>query len=91
MDSEGITGLAWSYDGQELVASYSAGNIALFNLYADRCCRDFTDCKDIVKQHQDSEQQTRELLSRFPNADDTSDDDDDDDNKDDGEEEEEED
>eukprot|EP00486_Rosalina_sp_Unknown_P009055 CAMPEP_0201595936 /NCGR_PEP_ID=MMETSP0190_2-20130828/192773_1 /ASSEMBLY_ACC=CAM_ASM_000263 /TAXON_ID=37353 /ORGANISM="Rosalina sp." /LENGTH=492 /DNA_ID=CAMNT_0048056091 /DNA_START=724 /DNA_END=2202 /DNA_ORIENTATION=- len=88
MDSEGITGLAWSYDGQELVASYSAGNIALFNLYADMSCRDFTDCKDIVKEYQNSEQQSRELLSRFPNANNTSSEDDDSDDDDDNDEEE---
>merc|ERR1712032_240964 len=66
-ESEGVTGLSWSYDGQELVASYSAKNIALFNLYADRSCRDFTDCLSLNKAHQQSQQQTHDLLRRFPN------------------------
>merc|ERR1712154_114282 len=67
-DSEGITGLAWSYDGQEIVASYSAKNIARFNLYAERSCGDFTDCLDLKKKHKENEQETKDLLSRFPNA-----------------------
>eukprot|EP00490_Sorites_sp_Unknown_P011219 CAMPEP_0114673224 /NCGR_PEP_ID=MMETSP0191-20121206/44323_1 /TAXON_ID=126664 /ORGANISM="Sorites sp." /LENGTH=75 /DNA_ID=CAMNT_0001937611 /DNA_START=840 /DNA_END=1064 /DNA_ORIENTATION=+ len=34
----GITGLAWSYDGNELAASYSSKSIALFQLNGTNKC-----------------------------------------------------
>eukprot|EP01083_Nonionella_stella_P217376 780493_1 len=80
-DSEGVTGLAWSYDGQELAASYSAKNIALFNLYAEKSCLHFNNCLDITKQHEKSQQQANNLLNRFTNMDSSDSDNDNDDNK----------
>ena len=42
---DGATGVAWSYDGKEIIATYSQKNLALFDLYDPQYCADFKCCK----------------------------------------------
>ncbi|ETO28545.1 DDB1- and CUL4-associated factor 8-like protein 1, partial [Reticulomyxa filosa] len=41
LNGESVTSLAWSYDGRELVASYSQRDIALFDIYSSKACSAF--------------------------------------------------
>lgn len=51
-----MTGLAWSYDGQELIASYSQRSLALFNMSVHRTCSDFNDCQKCMEEHQNNDE-----------------------------------
>ncbi|ETO36879.1 hypothetical protein RFI_00183, partial [Reticulomyxa filosa] len=57
-----VTGLAWSYDGKELVATYSHRDIALFDLYSSRTCANFNNCEALIKKNEQSTTASTSLL-----------------------------